>query len=165
MEIRKGVIHITVNLNQIAGTVKNDGFQCLSQRIHTEKLFIHKPSLSLAIPSEFSPRLIQIKENFISNKAADKKTSVKNSSLGLCNEKNGIRKQLDNEFKRNLKTEASESTENLRYYANICSLPDNLDEISSKISNHSRKLSCKSNKSSLKSRKPIAVITNLRQRR
>ena len=165
MEIRKGVLHITVNLNQIAGTAKSERLQSLSQRIHTEKLFIHKPALSLAIPSEFSPRLIQIKKNITSSKIGSKRTSVKNSSLGCCNEMSGRRKQPDNEFKRNVQTEVDETAENLRYYANIYSLPDNLDEISTKISNHSRKLSNKSNKSSLNSRKPIAVITNLRQRR
>jgi hypothetical protein len=61
MEIRSKVIHVKVSLDDLRPTPRKDvKAECLQRLKFTQ---VHKPALSLNIPSESSPRLAHLRQN------------------------------------------------------------------------------------------------------
>lgn len=155
MEVRNGIIHIKVtlkSLSQVREPVKPTHLAKRPQK----RVSSHKPALSLTIPSETSPRLVQIKENIASNKPKQQKMTKENVNPMLAKKVQSSSMKILNKTSRE---KVNRCIRPSGYYANLCSIPTNIEEISSQIDLHSRKSSFQS---VLPRRKPASFIKNVK---
>jgi hypothetical protein len=127
MELRNGVIHIKVNLKLVSEKKKH--LEMISNQIkNLETNCKHFKGISLAIPSEMSPRLAKVKENICSKVNSPRHLSTHDNQK--ANKKLPVFYKNLPKNKKNHKPQKKISRD-LNYYNHIFSLPNNLDEISS----------------------------------
>lgn len=168
MEIRNGVIHIKVNLQQVSSPRPHEVPRPAA--LIYKRLSKHKNALSLTIPSESSPRLLQLKENIANGKAKNMKSP--SSTACILKTQDSLKKKIETPkenskgkiIKKEALHEPKQGENCLKYYENIVSLPSNLNEISSQLSPHIRKGSLTARSIEMIKRKPIGLITNFKKK-
>ncbi|OMJ78720.1 hypothetical protein SteCoe_21397 [Stentor coeruleus] len=141
--MHNGVIHIKVNLQQIASPRPHEIPR--PKTLIYKHLSIHKSALSLTIPSESSPRLLHLKENIANFQAKNLKSPSNTENTQKTQEdiKKKVETPKENSKGKIINKITSQEPKKigtcLKYYENIVSLSSNLNKIPSQLSPHNKK--------------------------
>ena len=157
MELRNGVIHIKVNLNEIAKKNKPPISPVFSPKTEKYPQIYHKSRLSLNIPSSMSPRLVQIKENLMTQKNNSEKFN-KVHAAGINTQRQDPKKIINTLIcKTPRKQNKAIFPQNINCNANIGHSSEDIS------STHSRKSSGRlSRPINSSKRKPMSPLINIK---